>query len=77
VQLYEPKKVREDCDAALRLVTNHVKALLRRGQALESLEKYKDALADFEQVLKMEPGQKMAVAAAVRLRNSLRRQNSL
>lgn len=41
VQLYEPNKVRADCDAALKLVPNHVKALLRRGQALESLEKYK------------------------------------
>lgn len=77
VQLYEPTKVRADCDEALKLVPNHGKALLRRGQALESLEKYKDALADFEAVLKTDPGSKMAVQAAVRLRNALRRQNSL
>jgi tetratricopeptide (TPR) repeat protein len=77
VQLYEPNKVKADCDAALRLVPNHGKALLRRGQALESLEKYKAALEDFEVVLKMDPTNKMAVSAAVRLRNALRRQNAL
>lgn len=75
VQLYEPTKVRADCDAALKLVPNHSKALLRRGQALESLEKYKLALEDFEAVLKTDPGSKMAVQAAVRLRNHLRQQN--
>jgi len=77
VQLYEPGKVKADCDAALKLVPNHAKALLRRGQALESLEKYKASLEDFEAVLKMDPGCKMAVQAAVRLRNHLRQKNSL
>jgi len=77
VQLYEPTKVKADCDAALRLIPGHGKALLRRGQALESLEKYKAALDDFETVLKQDPGCKMAVTAAVRLRNALRRQNAL
>lgn len=77
VQLYEPTKVRADCDEALKLVPNHGKALLRRGQALESLEKYKLALDDFEAVLKQDPGSKMAVQAAVRLRNHLRQKNAL
>lgn len=77
VQLYEPTKVKADCDEALKLVPNHGKALLRRGQALESLEKYKQALEDFEAVLKSDPQCKMAVQAAVRLRNALRRQNAL
>jgi len=77
VQLYEPTKVRADCDEALKLVPNHGKALLRRGQALESLEKYKLALEDFEAVLKQDPTSKMAVQAAVRLRNNLRQKNSL
>jgi len=73
VQLYEPKKVREDCDRALKLVPGHGKALLRRGQALESLEKYKDALTDFEAVLKIDPNNKMAVQACVRLREAIRK----
>jgi tetratricopeptide (TPR) repeat protein len=45
VQLYEPKKVLDDCNNALKLAPDHAKALLRRAQALESLEKYKEALA--------------------------------
>jgi len=77
VQLYEPNKVKADCDAALKLVPGHSKALLRRGQALESLEKYKQALDDFEAVLKTDPECKMAVQAAVRLRKALRSNGSL
>jgi len=72
VQLYEPQKVRADCDAALALVPNHVKALLRRGQALESLEKYKDALADFEMALRLDPNNNMALQAVTRIRRSMK-----
>jgi len=72
VQLYEPTKVRDDCNAALMLVPNHTKALLRRGQALESLEKYKDALLDFELVLRLEPGSNMALQAIQRIKRSMK-----
>jgi len=77
VQLYEPTKVRGDCDAALKINPNHVKALLRRGQSLEALEKYKQALEDFDKVLRVEPNCQMAISAAVRLRNALRKQGQL
>ena len=72
VQLYEPQKVRDDCNAALNLVPNHAKALLRRGQALESLEKYKDALADFEAVLRTDPNSNMALQAITRIKRSMK-----
>lgn len=72
VQLYEPSKVRDDCNMALRLVPNHVKALLRRGQALESLEKYKDALADFQQALTIDPNNNMALQAIGRIKRSMK-----
>lgn len=72
VQLYEPNKVRADCDAALKLVPNHVKALLRRGQALESLEKYKDALADMEAALRVDPNNNMALQALTRIKRSMK-----
>jgi len=72
VQLYEPNKVRDDCNAALMLVPTHTKALLRRGQALESLEKYKLALADFEQVLRLEPNSNMALQAVTRIKRSMK-----
>jgi tetratricopeptide (TPR) repeat protein len=72
VQLYEPQKVRADCDAALKLVPMHVKALLRRGQALESLEKYKDALADMELALRVDPNNNMALQALTRIKRSMK-----
>jgi len=37
----------EDCDQALKLDTKYVKALNRRATALESLERYEEALHDF------------------------------
>eukprot|EP00823_Brevimastigomonas_motovehiculus_P004600 TRINITY_DN307_c0_g1_i1.p1 TRINITY_DN307_c0_g1~~TRINITY_DN307_c0_g1_i1.p1 ORF type:complete len:296 (+),score=73.24 TRINITY_DN307_c0_g1_i1:111-890(+) len=73
IQLYEPSKVRADCDAALKISPMHLKALLRRGQALEGLEKYKAALEDFEKVLAAEPDCKLALDACGRIRNAIRR----
>jgi len=77
VQLYEPTKVREDCNEALKINPNHSKALLRRGQALEGLEKFKDALADFEQVLRQHSDNKMAMDGASRIRSALKREGKL
>jgi len=73
IQLYEPTKVRADCTAALAIVPGHTKALLRRAQALEALEKYKDALTDFEVVLKQYPENDLAVKGISRIRNAIRR----
>jgi len=70
VQLYEPQKVRDDCNAALTLVPNHFKALLRRGLALESLEKYKAAVDDFEAALRQHPGDNMAIQALARCKKA-------
>jgi tetratricopeptide (TPR) repeat protein len=77
VQLYEPVKVRADCDEALRLCPDHTKALMRRGQSLEALEKYKLALEDFEKVTKLEPHYQNAHKACVRVRNALRQSGQL
>jgi len=38
------EQVVEDCDAALKLDANYVKALNRRATALEALERYQEAL---------------------------------
>jgi len=73
IQLYEPTKVRSDCNAALTIVPGHTKALLRRAQALEALEKYKDALTDFETVLKQYPENDLAVKGQSRIRNAIKR----
>jgi len=73
IQLYEPTKVRADCNQALNLIPSHPKALLRRAQALEALEKYKDALTDLESVLKVYPENDMAIKGISRIRNAIRR----
>jgi len=73
IQLYEPAKVRADATKALDLVPNHTKALLRRAQALEALEKYKDALTDFETVLKTYPENDLATKGVHRIRAAMKR----
>jgi tetratricopeptide (TPR) repeat protein len=73
-QLYHPKKCIDDCTAAIELNPYHTKAYIRRAQSLESLEKWKDALADFEKALMYSPGVSVAVQGASRIRSSLRRE---
>merc|ERR1719433_2491979 len=45
-----------DCDEALKLDENYLKAFLRRGRSYMELEKYDEAVRDFEQINKMERG---------------------
>jgi len=73
-QLYDPKKTSEDCSSALKLNPNQTKALIRRAQAYESLERYQDALKDFEQALILAPNADVAIKGATRIRSSLRKE---
>ncbi|KAI8079809.1 uncharacterized protein BX664DRAFT_341510 [Halteromyces radiatus] len=50
-----------DCTKCLALQPNHVKALWRRGIALRSLGRSKEARKDFEQALQLEPGNKLII----------------
>lgn len=43
-----------DCNEALKLDDKYLKALVRRGRSYMELEKYEEAVRDFEQVNKME-----------------------
>merc|ERR1712156_1210277 len=45
-----------DCDKALKLDEKYLKALVRRGRSYMELEKYDEAVRDFEQINKMERG---------------------
>jgi len=76
-QLYDSKAVVSDCTEALKLNPNHVKALIRRGQALESLEKFQEALQDFKQANYLAPGTPIAVQGSSRIRASLKRMKKL
>jgi len=73
-QLYNPKACVDDCTAALVLIPGHVKALIRRAQSLENLEKYEDALKDFEQANILAPATKVAAEGAARIRAALKKQ---
>jgi len=73
-QLYESKNVVHDCTESLKLNPQHVKALIRRGQALESLEKFKEALKDFTHASYLAPNATVAVQGAARIRSSLKRE---
>jgi len=73
-QLYNPKAVVDDCSLALKLNPQHVKALVRRAQAYENLEKYEDALRDFDLANVLSPGTKVAVEGSSRIRAAMRKE---
>ncbi|XP_061670274.1 sperm-associated antigen 1A isoform X2 [Syngnathoides biaculeatus] len=50
----------EDCTKALQLQPYHLKALLRRATAHESLERYRKAYVDYKTVLQLDPGVQVA-----------------
>lgn len=60
LKLKQPKKAIEDCNQALKIQSSCVKALFRRAQARKMLKDYKEALADFAKVLKIEPNNNAA-----------------
>ncbi|CAN0031071.1 unnamed protein product [Discosporangium mesarthrocarpum] len=60
-------RVVDDCTGALELSPGYVKALLRRSQASENLEKYDDALEDVKRLLEIDPGLRVARESAPRL----------
>jgi len=71
VQLYEPQKVVADCTECLNVQPNNLKALIRRGLAYESLEKYKMALEDLQKVLLADPSVQVAGQAVHRIKSAL------
>lgn len=65
-QLHHFKEVVDDTTAAINIKPSS-KAYLRRGLALESLEKYKLALEDMKKVLELDPSAMVASQAIHRL----------
>lgn len=76
-QLYLPDECIADCTAALEIDPQHVKCLIRRAQAFESMEKYKAALADFNQACRIDTNAKIAFDGANRLRSSMKKMGLL
>ncbi|XP_063540914.1 protein unc-45 homolog B [Cydia strobilella] len=63
----EYDKVVKDCDEALSIVPEDPKALFRRAQALESLEKFEEAYRDAKAVFTVEPTNKAIQPVLARL----------
>lgn len=72
-QLYLPELCIEDCTQALEIDPDHQKVLIRRAQALESMEKYKLALADFTKCCRLNPNATIAYTGANRLRTAMKK----
>jgi tetratricopeptide (TPR) repeat protein len=54
----EYTEARDDCTSALDIVANDPKALFRRCQALEALEKFEEAYRDARNIHTVDPGNK-------------------
>lgn len=72
-QLGSHKMCAEDCSAVLETDPRNLKALLRRGLALEALERYRLALDDIRAVILIDPTIAVANAAQHRLGENVRR----
>ncbi|CAD1478878.1 unnamed protein product, partial [Heterotrigona itama] len=75
----EYNKAIEDCDKALKICPNDPKALFRRCQALEALERYEEAYRDARYIISADPGNKAIQPIAARLHEIVQeryRQNS-
>lgn len=71
-QTHDYSGVVEDANAALTLVPNHVKALLRRAIAYEGLEKWTLALEDFNAVNRINPGMSNVAQGIMRCQRATR-----
>ncbi|NWW54235.1 RPAP3 protein, partial [Pedionomus torquatus] len=65
------EEAENDCTQALLLDASYSKAFARRGAARVALGKLKEAMQDFEAVLKLEPGNKQAINELSKIRNEL------
>ena len=63
----EYKKAIKDCDEALKICPNDPKALFRRCQALEALERFEEAYRDARYIISVDPGNKAVQPVLARL----------
>ncbi|GAB9462563.1 hypothetical protein Gpo141_00000051 [Globisporangium polare] len=68
IRLGRPEEAIDDCSQSIELSPNYVKALIRRAEAYEKLDKLDEALRDYDAVLKIDPTIRPAVAAHARIK---------
>lgn len=64
----------QDATSAIRIDPAFVKAYYRRGTAYLALTKYKKALSDFRQVLKISPGDRVCREKSAQCQKEIRRE---
>ncbi|XP_011163393.1 protein unc-45 homolog B [Solenopsis invicta] len=67
LKLRDYEKVVKDCDDALKICCNDPKALFRRCQALEALERFEEAYRDARNIILCDPNNKVIQPIAMRL----------
>ncbi|XP_072758351.1 protein unc-45 homolog B [Anoplolepis gracilipes] len=67
LKLLDYEKVIKDCDNALKICSNDPKALFRRCQALEALERFEEAYRDSRNIILSDPNNKSIQPIAARL----------
>uniref|UniRef100_A0A667XWF9 Tetratricopeptide repeat domain 1 n=1 Tax=Myripristis murdjan TaxID=586833 RepID=A0A667XWF9_9TELE len=64
-----------DCSKAIELNPDYVRAILRRAELYEKLDKLDEALDDYKSVLERDPGQAAARQACMRLPQQIHERN--
>lgn len=67
LKLHDYEKVIKDCDNALKICPNDPKALFRRCQALEALERFEEAYRDARNIILCDPNNKNIQPIVIRL----------
>ncbi|XP_011870824.1 PREDICTED: protein unc-45 homolog B [Vollenhovia emeryi] len=67
LKTHDYERVVEDCDSSLKICYNDPKALYRRCQALEALERYEEAYRDARTIILDDPNNKIIQPIAARL----------
>lgn len=67
LKLQDYEKVIKDCDDSLQICPNDPKALFRRCQALEALERFEEAYRDAKNIILFDPNNKSVQPIAARL----------
>ncbi|CAG5044392.1 unnamed protein product [Parnassius apollo] len=67
LKIKEYEKVIKDCDEALQIVPEDPKALFRRAQALESLDRFEEAYRDAKTIFTVDPTNKAVQPVLARL----------
>lgn len=67
LKLLDYENVIKDCDNALKICANDPKALFRRCQALEALERFEEAYRDAKNIILCDPNNKAIQPIAARL----------